>query len=161
VADAGISSGSLVHVLFKGPGGFNIAIKFVFNKLEAVNQIAFNQYAPAHRKVAPGISFKSKCLNSARNCKAAGKVVIVNKDFGEFNIPEVADELECPVCHERAEVSVELRVSNAKWAFKGQLTSGVDVVKGGSTENHKYYTFFKDGDNTEWRFLKVKVSSIE
>jgi len=161
VADTGISNGSLVHMLFTGLGGMTIAIKFVFNKLEAVNQIAFKRHAPLHRRVAPGISFKTKCLNSARNCKVAGKVVIVNKGFGKFDIAEDAVKLECPVCHKRAEVSENCGFSKAKWTFEGQLMSRVDVVKDGSTENHKYYTFFKDGDNTEWRFLRVTVSPIE
>lgn len=157
VFECGIQQGSTLHLTIRAAGGINI--QFTFNKLDAMKKISYSHVSPKWRIVKPGISFWSKCITEG--CDAFQKSIIVNKEFGSFDIAETTSNLVCPICQQLSDLATTCGFDSASWTFEGKLTSGEKrVIKGETSSSQEYHTF-KDGVGAEWRYLKVTVQSSE
>jgi len=158
VSECGIQQGSTLHLIIRAAGGTQLNIKFQFNQIKNMGKIRYLHNGPKWRTVHPGISFSSKC--KTEGCEAFKKSVIVNKEFGTFDLAETTWKLDCPLCKKRTEPATLCGFDKAKWKFEGILQNGKERVIIGETSSNDYHTF-REGDNENWRYLKVTVESKE
>ena len=153
--ECGIQQGSTLHLIIRAAGGAELNIQFKFNQIETMWRIPYSREALEWNIVKPGISFWSKCIT--KSCKAFGKSIIVNKEFGTFDLAETTCKLQCPICGELSAPATNSGFDRAKWKFVGRRhDSEQERTIEGETLSHEYHTF-KEGDNAEWRYLKVNV----
>lgn len=158
LADYDIKKESTLHLVLRlaGAGGAGIGgIGFGFNNLTTQVTQAFRKDAPDYQCVSPGLSFKTKCIH--QGCEAYNHDIYVTVGYGRFDIAEKSVSLECPKCRYDAEISTNCGFYLAQWKFTGISRSGKKItIPYGKTETREYYTW-KEGDNVEWRSLKVIV----
>jgi hypothetical protein len=118
--------------------------------------MALSHRGPDYRYVAPGLNFLSKCIH--RGCVAYNNTIYVIKGLGRFDIAEEAANLVCPKCRNGAEISSNCEFYLAQWQFTGMTREGRKVNSSGRTDTRDYYTW-EEGNNTNWRYLKVQVDA--
>jgi ubiquitin len=156
LADYNIQKESTIHLVLRLRGGGGMSIGFDFNSLTTPVIVALGHEGPDYRNVAPGLNFLSKCIHPG--CVAYNNAIYVKKGLGRFDIAEVASTLVCPKCRNEAEISTNCGFYLAQWQFTGITREGEKVNSSGRTDTHNYYTW-EEGNNTNWRFLKVQVDA--
>lgn len=132
-------------------------IHFEFNKLE--NQILqdYSPTAPDYRIVSRGINLTGRCTTVG--CEAQGRYVWVRKYFGIFEIPWVSADSQCPLCNKNIKEITNLGFSSCHYKMEGIQTNGRLLVVEGDTTKEKFTTY-QQGDNTEWRCLRVTTTPL-
>ncbi|OMJ72573.1 hypothetical protein SteCoe_28960 [Stentor coeruleus] len=131
-----------------GPRGFS------FNGMSNEVKIKFSENAPDWRIVRPGISFCGICMNI--KCRAYNDNIISNSGLGVFDVNRQVGIIVCPICE-----NVISRVRNcgfymAEWKYFGIDSGGIERRGSGRAYEDKYSTFL-DGDNQQWRVLRIAV----
>jgi len=160
LADYEVCDGAWLHLSVRAAGGMTLFIGFCFNSLDSLSITRLTR-VPAtcisFMVLQPGLSFISKCKNT--DCKAYRQSITVNKGFGLFDLARTSGHLTCPICENAAETATNCGFYKANWVFDGQLADETDIRREGKAETDHYYTY-KEGDNLQWRYLQVTVSSL-
>jgi hypothetical protein len=131
-------------------------IGFGFNRLSTPVILAVGQDGPDYQSISQGLSFKSKCIHPG--CVAYNNTIYVTKGLGEIDIGVASATLVCPKCGYKADMSANCGFFLAQWRFTGITQEGETVHISGRTNTHEFYTW-TEGDNTNWRSLKVQVDA--
>ncbi|OMJ74228.1 hypothetical protein SteCoe_26888 [Stentor coeruleus] len=134
-----------------GGGGPQI---FSFNEMSNQIKIEFSQKAPKWRIVQKGISFRGICKN--KQCPACDHEVICNLGFGIFDIKVQAGVLLCPICKCMINNVRNCGFFMAEYEHFGIDSQGVERRGRGESYENNYATFL-DGDNEQWRILRIAV----
>jgi serine/threonine protein kinase len=148
--------GEKLIALLTEPGKLTIAVleRLYLQLSQVIRNIPTDE--PAYRSISPGLSFKSKCIH--RGCAAYNDTIYITKGLGDFDIAVESANLICPKCGNAAEISTNCGFYLAQWRFQG-ITQEGEVIDSppGRTDTQEYYTL-EEGNNTNWRSLKVEVS---
>jgi len=145
-----IQNESTLHLVLRLRGG---GTSIEFNKLSSVVEQDFSDSAPDWRGVAPGISFQGECTNS--DCRAFKSIAISNLRFGIVDLTEL--KAKCPMCSEYLKNVRNCGFFDCKWRFLGIDSEGHERRGEGQASSEKYTTF-KEGDEIEWRSLRIEIT---
>ncbi|OMJ65224.1 hypothetical protein SteCoe_38762 [Stentor coeruleus] len=127
---------------------------FSFNEMSNEIKLEFSQNAPEWRTVEPGISFIGICEN--RECVAYNREVISNAGLGVFDINRQAGMMPCPMCKQTLSNAKNCGFFMAEWKFFGIDSNGIERTGNGDAYEYNYTTFL-DGDDVQWRVLRIAV----
>ena len=118
-----------------------IGLGFKFNVMNTLKKIQnYESNAPSYRNVSDGLNFFIYCLN--KECLIYNNYFTVNKGYGSFNIFDILNDINCPLCNCKYFSLRNLGMINSKWNFKDFL-KGVKKSKingeGITLDNDKLY----------------------
>ncbi|MBA3238892.1 MAG: ankyrin repeat domain-containing protein [Parachlamydiaceae bacterium] len=132
----------------------------ISNQLADPRLVEFGKKAPSYIYVAPGLNIEGICEN--KGCKAFNKVIWIQKGMDQFNIGEVASDINCPDCPGK---KTALKINNLgfynciysidgfqiqpekKKVLENDLTAGEDQIS----------LFKQDGEFGNWPSLTVNT----
>lgn len=153
LSDYNIQDDSKLHLVLRLRGGGAPQI-FSFNEMSNQIKLEFSSNAPKWRTVETGISFIGICANS--ECVAYNREVISNAGLGVFDINRQAGMMPCPICKQLLSNTKNCGFFMAEWRFFGIDSRGFERTGNGEAYEDNYTTFL-DGDNEEWRVLRIAV----
>ena len=130
---------------------------FSLNEMNYLVALESFESAPTWRIVDPGIFWIAKCKNES--CEAYKRDVICNAGFGVFDLSMQAAINICPMCGENVENAKNCGFFNAKWSFFGVDNRG-NERRGNGEAGMDSYTTFEDGEDAQWRVLRIEVEPI-
>lgn len=151
--DYNIQDGAKLHLVLRLRGGGGPQI-FSFNQMSNEVKIEFSQSAPDWRTVQKGISFLGICMNT--ECGAYLEEVICNVGFGVFDANRLAGSLPCPICKNVVPNAENCGFFRAEWEYFGIDSEG-NERRGSGESSENNYTTFLEGDNEEWKVLRIAV----
>ena len=145
-----IQNESILHLVLRLRGG---GTSIQFNKLSSVVEQDFSDSAPDWRGVERGISFQGECINS--HCRAFKSIAISNLRFGIVDLSQL--KAQCPMCSKYLKNVRNCGFFDCKWRFFGIDSEGQERRGEGQASSEKYTTF-KEGDEIEWRSLRIETT---
>ncbi|OMJ72575.1 hypothetical protein SteCoe_28962 [Stentor coeruleus] len=142
-----------LHLILRLNGGGGPQ-SFSFNEMSNQVKHEFSQKAPEWRTVESGISFIGICEN--RECAAYNREVISNAGFGVFDINRQVGMMPCPMCKQYLSNAKNCGFFMAQWRFFGIDSNGIERTGNGRAYEDNYTTFL-DGDDAQWRVLRIAV----
>ena len=127
-----------------------------------IKKLAFDNKAPAWRKVNKGLNIFGICNNS--KCKAFKKEVVYPTELKEkliFNLNEGLLNIKCPICHKIIKPKT-CGFWNCEYQFVGKKIQEGDLVEFDSKtketkdDDFEYYDAFENGE-TQWMELIIYV----
>ena len=163
LSDYNVDKDSVLFLVLRLAGGGDLCSGVQFTDVtcgKGIQRLEWSNNAPDWWRASPGLCIEGKCTN--RRCTAYGNMVIMNRDYTDFDLINDAYLCKCPICHEGV-VPVTCAFNNCEWKMisrKVELGKRPQMFKTDWKSVGNWYERFSPEKSGEASFLDLKILAL-